>query len=305
MNNKFMSKKNTFLIFSLICFFVFCQDVFGAQVFFNSEKNKFSQDEIFQINILINTQGEDINAISGQVIFPLEFLELKNILDNKSIIDFWLEKPNIKNNTINFAGVIKGGYIGENGRIFSLVFGSKNYGKKEIFLENFQILKNDGKASPAQFEDKNFSFEILKKQSEFTDLTEIDDSKTIEDSEIIKDIVPPKPFDPILYKNKDIFDNKYFLIFLAEDLDSGISHYEVKEGENGKFIEAESPYLLQNQEIDEIYIKAVDKNNNERVEVISGPKIKTEMPWYKRFLILICSGVCLALLVFRKIVFKI
>ena len=53
----------------------------------------------FQANILLNTQGDKINAIEGKIIFPSDKLELKEIKeelnvkvpeDEKSVSNLWI-----------------------------------------------------------------------------------------------------------------------------------------------------------------------------------------------------------------------
>lgn len=58
-----------------------------------------------------------------------------------------------------------------------------------------------------------------------------------------------------------------------------IDPYEVREGLWGKFVITQSPYPLQNQKLDEkIFVKAVDKNGNARVELLYPQNFH---PWYK------------------------
>ena len=53
----------------------------------------------------------------------------------------------------------------------------------------------------------------------------------------------------------------------------GIARYEVCEGSKRKCALAESPYLLKNQKLNKnIFIKAVDKNGNERIAMIAAAK---------------------------------
>lgn len=85
---------------------------------------------------------------------------------------------------------------------------------------------------------------------------------------IMKDNTPPEPFEPVLGQEDEIFGGKKFLSFATEDKVSGISYWEVYEGE--KNYVARSPYVLQNQEYKgDIIIKAYDKAGNERQAVIS------------------------------------
>ena len=90
-------------------------------------------------------------------------------------------------------------------------------------------------------------------------------------------------------KNKQ-WNGKWFLVFNAQDKDSGIDNYKILENrkwkiENGNWEIAESPYLLKDQELkSRIYVKAVDKSGNERIaEVLPQNPPK----WYENYLIFI------------------
>ena len=88
--------------------------------------------------------------------------------------------------------------------------------------------------------------------------------------ELEKDTIPPEAFEIELYQDPSIFGGKYFIVFSTTDKQTGIDHYEVKEGKR-KWQEAESPYLLGDQKLESIIkVKAVDKAGNERT-VLIGP----------------------------------
>ncbi|OGZ61127.1 MAG: hypothetical protein A2919_01210 [Candidatus Spechtbacteria bacterium RIFCSPLOWO2_01_FULL_43_12] len=84
---------------------------------------------------------------------------------------------------------------------------------------------------------------------------------------IMKDNTPPEPFEPVLGQEEDVFDGKIFLSFTTEDKVSGVSYWEVYEGED-RYV-ARSPYILQNQDYEgDIKVVAVDKAGNKREAVI-------------------------------------
>ncbi len=86
---------------------------------------------------------------------------------------------------------------------------------------------------------------------------------------IASDTQPPLPFEPKLVSDPAIHGGKYVLIFLTTDLESGIDHYEVKEGLL-RWERAESPYLLPQQHLPKIIlVKAVDRAGNEIQEAVA------------------------------------
>ena len=98
----------------------------AATLYFDPANQEINLNEQFGVNFFLNTENEKINAIEGDLVFPEGLLELKEIRDGNSIINFWVERPKIKsNNQIAFSGIIPGGYIGRKGLIFQLFFNQK------------------------------------------------------------------------------------------------------------------------------------------------------------------------------------
>jgi len=246
---------------------------FAAEIFFDAKTREVAIGEQFEVNIFLNTEEEYINAVEGKVIFPENLLELKEIRDGATIVNFWIERPKIKSGSqIAFSGIIPGGYAGEKGLIFSAIFQSKNEGEGIIEIQEAKTLLNDGKGTEASLSISNLQFLI----SEEIPPSLVPPTKII-------DIDPPESFEPIVAQDPEIFDGKYFLVFLTQDKGSGIDYYEVCEGKR-QCVVAESPYLLQNQSLDrEIIVKAIDKSGNERIVTLPAQKPAI---WYKNYLIL-------------------
>lgn len=250
----------TLTIFML--FFVVA-DVFSTEIFLNAESKEIKRVDEFKVDFFLNTENEDINAMEGKIIFSTYLLELKEIRDGNSIINFWIERPeNNLSGKINFSGIIPGGYSGKKGLIFSVIFQAKNKGKDIIKINNFKALLNDGKGTEIASTISNLDFLIFQQTATTTPII----------IPKVKDTDPPESFKPEISNDPLIFNNKYFLIFATQDKGSGISHYEVSEC-GSQFIIAKSPYVLKNQKLDcGIKIKAIDKDGNSRIEIISAQK---------------------------------
>ncbi|KKS88038.1 MAG: hypothetical protein UV64_C0032G0005 [Parcubacteria group bacterium GW2011_GWC1_43_11b] len=224
-----------------------------------------------EAEFFLNTDNEEINAIEGKIIFSEKLFELKEIKDGNSIVNFWIERPNIKNGEILFSGIIPGGYLGEEGLIFSTIFQPIQEGRGLIEIRDIRILLNDGNATAANTTTSNLRLVI----SEQALVSEPATAAT-------EDVDIPETFNPIVASDSAIFEGRYFLAFATQDKGSGIDHYEVREGD-GQFVNAESPYLLQNQKINkEIAVKAVDKSGNKRIVVLLS-----RLSWYNDYRILL------------------
>lgn len=236
---------------------------FAADISFDSKKNNFANNESFLVEVVVNTEDESINAIAGEVLFPVDLLELKEIRDGNSSVNFWIEKPhNETGNKIVFSGITTGGFSGQRVFLFGLVFSAKQLGKSSIIFEKIQILQNDGLGTKISIKENPFKFSIVKGNNtgDIADLT-------IEDKDI------PEDFTPFVAHDEEIFEGKNFVVFSTVDKGVGVDHYEIREKSSlfgGKYVIAESPHLLKGQKLmNNIYVKAVDKNGNERIVKIN------------------------------------
>jgi len=236
----------------------------------------------FQVDLMLDTEGQDINAVEGKAVFPRNLVELKAIYTGNSIINFWIEQPAQKNSEINFSGVIPGGFSGvlgpywkgyRPGKIFSLIFAAKKEGSGVIEIRDTKVLLNDGKGTLAEVKISNFAYSAE---------APLSGAKAGQFS--IKDIDPPELFTPEIARDPNIFDGKWFLVFAAQDKVSGIDHYEAletwgREPDKNKWHVVESPLVLKDQSrASYIFVKATDKAGNKRIVVVM-PEFK---PWYKK-----------------------
>ena len=282
--------------------FAFCLLLFGANrvnaaiINVNSNDSKIGANQEFTIVVAIDTQDQSINAMEGNVIFPSDLLEIKKIQDGNSIINFWIERTAAnQSGVIHFSGIIPGGYQNENGFIFSIVFKAGKIGDGSIKINEANALLNDGTGKAADLRISPFHFSVLELDK--------DASSRPPPVDIEKDAVLPEEFNPEISSSADLFDGKWFLVFATQDKGSGIDYYQVREGVFGNFHTVLSPYLLQNQNLDKvIFVKAVDRSNNERIETVYPPNWR---PWYKNYwiFVIIIIGV-MFIIIIRKFLWK-
>ncbi|MFA4937366.1 MAG: four helix bundle protein [Patescibacteria group bacterium] len=232
----------------------------AAQFNFISPTQTIGVGQQFQIDLILNTENEFINAVEGKLVFPIDLLELKEIRDGNSIVNFWIEKPKIESSgQITFSGIIPGGYSNVKGFIFSAVFEIKKEGAGVIEIQEDKVLLNDGEGTQTKLLVKNFSFVAIR--------THIRDDSWVSP----EDTEPPEEFTPQIAADPTIFKGKWFLVFATQDKGSGIDYYEVQEG-NDLFSKAQSPYLLRYQKLNKpIVVKAVDRQGNERIVKLIAP----------------------------------
>jgi len=290
-----MLKKITITILFSIFYFLFsATPTLAERVFFEPETATFKVNQIFEVSLFLNTEDESINALEGKIVFPINLLELREIRNGNSIVNFWIERPE-KEQTgeIVFSGIIPGGYNARRGLIFSMIFMAKMEGTGFIGIKEIKLLRNDEESTVLNVSILRLLFNVAGQ----IPLSEVSFPEIID-----KD--PPESFQPLVSQSQDMFEGKYFLVFATQDKGSGIGHYEVLESrkqkiENRKWETAESPYLLKDQILESyIYVKAVDKQGNERIEIIRPQKIAR---WYEiTFWSIIILGAVLGYLLEKK-----
>ena len=289
--NIFIKLSSVFLL--SLAFFV-AVSVFAAEIRLDAHRLEINSGEQLLVDIVIHSE-ESLNAIEGRLVFPADKLLVKEIRDGNSVINFWVEKPRIEaSGVILFSGITPGGFSGTNNGIFSVVFEAKNTGVASVTLQNIKALKNDGLGTELVLSTRDTAVSIKSGDSNAR-------KETLTDTEL------PEDFNPTVESDPNIFDGKYFLVFATQDKASGIDRYEIKEGRQkimtffSRWGVAESPYVLRDQKLRSfIFVKAVDRAGNMRIEKISPQNL---LSWYENYenWIIIIAVVLVVLLATKKL----
>lgn len=296
-----MIKKIFFTIF-IATILTFSFSVNASVLSLRTTSNKLIVNQVFRIDLLVNTEDKNINAIESYLKFDSDMLELQKIYSGNSSVSIWIKQPRSQGGEIFFSGITPGGLVVSNGKIVSALFVAKKTGITTIEINKAKVLLNDDNATEDVLKINNILLEITEKPLIISNKPVIDKNETPkEENQIIpeeqenegidllpKDITRPDEFNIKIIKDLKINNGQFSIIFYAQDKDSGISHYEVKEGDDD-FKKIESPYLLNNQDLTkEIQIKAVDNEGNYRIQSI-GPLIIIENKGYFNYKIIIIS----------------
>src|SRR3989344_1106043 len=293
-------KKVLFILLGIS--FLFPYHLFAAEIFYSDDVREVRAGTEFEIGVFLNAESENINAIEGILRFPADILEFKELNDGNSIVNFWMERPHMEQGTrdkeqgeIVFSGITPGGFVGKRGLIFRITFLAKNEGNGKLEMQNIKALLNNGEGTAA-----DISVSSLKIIVTSQDLS-LPLKKEAKDQE------PPESFKPEIARDPAIFDDKWFLVFATQDKGLGIGHYEIKETRSRffglflKWISAESPYALRDQKLKSyIFVKAVDKAGNVRIEKIPP---QNPLKWYENYenWIILIVGVLALLLAVKKL----
>lgn len=256
---------------------LFSPHVYAAEMYINSgSKEVVGFPGEFQASVNLNTEGENINAVQGKLSFSSSLLGIKEIEDGNSIINFWINQPALgSDGEISFSGITPGGYNGDSGLLFSIVFQTKSTGTGIIGIGSAQALINDGNGTAAQL--STFPLQISAISGNSSSPTIVSTSSS----------VIPNAFSPEISRSSDIFDDKWFIAFTAQDKGLGIDHYEVMETRDpifklfSEWTVADSPYLLSDQSLKSyVFVKAVDKAGNIRMVELQPTNT---LPWYENY----------------------
>ena len=103
----------------------------------------------FTVRIIINTQGEAINAAEGTLSFNPQQMTVASINQGGSIFSLWAVEPSYSNSagTISFGGGSPRGYTGSAGTIMSVTFVPRAAGTAKLTFSNGSVLAADGKGT--------------------------------------------------------------------------------------------------------------------------------------------------------------
>ena len=267
------------LIFLLSTFgFLFSTTAFAARIYFEPATNTHEVGESFTVNVKLDTQGENINAVDLGVLYP-QLLEIRSISKSGSAVQLWVQEPNYTSTGIFFSGGSPGGIKSSNALIAKITMKAKAIGDGNFQLTpTSSVLLNDGQGTKAQLTVGQASFNVIaqpKKDSTPTPKPGESVKPTAEPEkeqpkEESKDNTKPKKFKVFMGQDPRVFGGKYFASFFTTDSKSGVDRYEIKEG-GGEYKIAQAPYLLSNQDgRTVIRVRAYDSAGNYRETVYPG-----------------------------------
>lgn len=254
-NKKCTSKIKAILVVVFVLFSSSAQ----AAVISNNPLSDIGAKDVFVVDILLDTEGQDINAIDGSVrLLNLGAqAEVRDISIAGSSIDLWPRKPSLseRGDVITFAGGVPGGVSGKAIPLFKIAVSVNKKSELTIQSSDIKAYLNDGKGTS------------VKVTTKFSPVTIGEPKPTPVDfwkENISSDNTPPEPFEVELLQDKNIYSNNFFISYKTVDIDSGISHYEVKEGRREP-VRAGETYVLIDQKLKtNISVTAFDKAGNAR-----------------------------------------
>lgn len=255
-------------LLTLLIFFLAPLTACAATLSLSATPAAIGVGDVVEITISV-TSDIPVNTFAGSLVYSRNLTPL-SVSDGSSIISVWLAHPTVSS-PISFSGFTPGGYVGRNGKLFSMLFRVTSAGTASISVADTSILRNDGAGSAEPVKVAPLALSILKvPQGGYV---------TPEDTD------PPEPFVLAIGTSSQPFDGQSYLVFSAVDKNSGIDHYEVAESRLPWFLplvwnDTGSPYLVNDQSgVSDIFIKAVDRAHNERITVFHRTHLLRPYEW--------------------------
>ncbi len=110
----------------------------------------YSVGKSFSVDVLVSNNKDNINAVSGELSFPTELLQVTSISKSGSLIGMWAEEPAFSNSDgkATFEGVsLNPGFSGTSGKVVTITFRVKAEGRASVVFKSGSVLANDGNAT--------------------------------------------------------------------------------------------------------------------------------------------------------------
>jgi hypothetical protein len=275
------------------------QSVTAAELFWRLPASTVNLQHTFVADVMLDTEEQSINAIEGTIHLTGNSLKLEKIINANSVVALWVTPPTIpaQGHDIPFAGMIPTGYSGRQAIVFSLVLTGASGGSETLSVDAVKAYANDGQGTSVPVTVRTAIIDVnpLITESPSSILNFHDDTEQ------------PEDFTPIVSRDRTLYNNAWFVVFSAQDKQSGVSRYEIQEVSGSAssprseaWIPATSPYQLHDQNLHStIFIRAIDNAGNARV-VSLPPSSLVPYSWLWIYSILIVIIAALIFIWWRK-----
>ncbi len=278
----------------------------GAGLLFGVHNPQVGVGQVFEVGVFLNTEGAELNAVEGSIVWSKDSFNLEEVRDGNSIVSLWVERPALRadGGGVHFTGVLPGGFVGTRGYLFSVILQPERVGQAGISTTAEQLLLNDGQGTAAPITRAPLKVMVVAQAKTPGFLPPYDAEA-------------PEPFTPELARDPGVFGGQWFVVFATQDKGSGLSHYEVQEKpeysiQNLGFRDlpfvffptsyilnpnswrvAESPYRLRDQGLhSSLWVRAIDRAGNVRLAQLPAA---VPLPWYFGFWLWVVSAILVAL----------
>jgi hypothetical protein len=217
------------------------------------------------LEVYLDTEGETLNTVEGSLMLSDEHggdFEIREISVANSVFTMWPRKPSLEdNNTLDFIGGVPDGVVGDRLLLFKIIVKINQPGIFKASLVDGISYLNDGQGTPTP---------ISPRISEIVIGSAREEAQNKWEEIISNDNNAPLPFEISIIQDIHLYEGKKFISFETFDEQSGISHYEVREGVNPAVRTGTSYVLIDQKNKVDIVVTAYDKAGNFQVSTLKG-----------------------------------
>ena len=287
--NKFLTLTVTAL--SLIGLTAAVKPTQAASAYVVLEANQVLVGDTAIADVFLKTDKENINVVEGDVRIKETSgkITVKDLSIAGSDLAIWPNTPSLATDSsqVSFVGGTPGGLNKDTAKLFRIVFTAETPGQVSLEPENFQAYINDGAGTKTTVTSKPLVIEVKAKPETVAPTNAWQQT-------IAQDNTPPQNLTVTFGQDPSMFDNQKFIFIAAVDSQSGLDHFEVKEG-NWPLVRSGNTYALRDQTgKSDILVLAYDKAGN-------SSRILVRPVNYHQNIIMIGVGIILLLVIISYI----
>lgn len=122
-------------------------NVFAATMYLVPAEQASSIGQEVSVQVLIDSEGSDINAAQAVIRFPGNILSFSSVDRSKSVFGFWVEDPSVSDSALSFIGGTTQGISGKSLQAFTAKFKVIGSGKANFSIGDAIVTAADGKGT--------------------------------------------------------------------------------------------------------------------------------------------------------------
>ncbi len=152
----------------------------AASLYLSPSSGSYSVGDTFSVGVYVSSKVEAINAISADISYSKDKLEVVSISKTGSVLNLWTQEPTFSNSSgsISLEGIIfNPGYIGNNAKVVQINFKVKDAGTSLVSFSDGAVLANDGQGTNVLDGMSNANFSANKKDDKKPEASKPEASK--------------------------------------------------------------------------------------------------------------------------------
>ncbi len=132
----------------------------AATMTLNPSGQNFPIGQEFLVDLIIDSENQNINAAQAVISFPKNIIEFVSIDRSKSVFGFWVEDPAVSNSSISFIGGASQNLSGHSLSVFTMKFKTVGSGKADFSISDAIVTASDGQGTNVLSSTKTASINV-------------------------------------------------------------------------------------------------------------------------------------------------